>query len=84
MITRDQIETAYCFFHQKERIYAHSTMEWQKDDIEYAISSYVDEMSHELYNKLADGNNDFLRDHRHFHEDMQLALKKLEELELIF
>ena len=38
-IDKNAIETAYSFFHQKERVYAHSNMEWQKDDIEYAISS---------------------------------------------
>lgn len=44
MITRAGIETAYCFLHQKERVYAHSTMDWQRDDIEYAISSFADDM----------------------------------------
>ena len=38
MITKDSIETAYSFLHQKQRIYAHSTLDWQKDDIELAIS----------------------------------------------
>ena len=37
MITREAIETAYCLFHQKERVYSHSSMEWQRDDIEYAV-----------------------------------------------
>ena len=32
MITKDSIETAYSFLHQKQRIYAHSTLDWQKDD----------------------------------------------------
>ena len=49
MITKDSIETAYSFFHQKERIYLHSTLGWQRDDIEYAIESYVDDMNPELY-----------------------------------
>ena len=44
MIPRATIETAYAFFHQKERVYAYSNMEWQKDDIEYAISQYVHDM----------------------------------------
>lgn len=48
MITRAGIETAYCFLHQKERVYAHSTMDWQRDDIEYAISSFADDMNPEL------------------------------------
>ena len=58
MITKDSIETAYSFLHQKRRstsgrllptgrknIYIHSTLDWQKDDIELAIGSYVDDMS---------------------------------------
>ena len=31
MITKDSIETAYSFLHQKQRIYVHSTLDWQKD-----------------------------------------------------
>ena len=68
MITRAGIETAYCFLHQKERVYAHSTMDWQRDDIEYAISS------------LADGRTDFLRSHATFHADMLHALDILEKM----
>ena len=49
MITKDSIETAYSFLHQKRNVYIHSTLDWQKDDIEYAIGSYVDDMSKELY-----------------------------------
>ena len=41
-ITKDSVEQAFCFFHQKWRVYEHSTMDWQKDDIEYAISQYVE------------------------------------------
>jgi len=48
MITKDGIETAYSFLHQKRNVYIHSTLDWQKDDIEYAIASYVDGMSQEL------------------------------------
>lgn len=40
MITRESIQCAYSFFHQKERIYRYSTMPWQRDDIEYAIDDY--------------------------------------------
>ena len=39
MITKDSIETAYSFLHQKQRIYVHSTLDWQKDDIEIAIGT---------------------------------------------
>ena len=62
MITKDSIETAYSFLHQKRRstsgrllptgrknVYIHSSLDWQKDDIEYAIASYADDMSRELY-----------------------------------
>ena len=47
MITKDSIETAYSFLHQKRNVYIHSTLDWQKDDIELAIGSYVDDMSQE-------------------------------------
>ena len=60
-INKNAIETAYSFFHQKERVYAHSTMEWQKDDIEYAISSYVQDMDKTLYDLLSDGQDGFLK-----------------------
>ena len=45
MITKDSIETAYSFLHQKRNVYIQSTLDWQKDDIELAIGSYVDDMS---------------------------------------
>lgn len=80
MISRDSIETAYCFFHQKERVYSHSTMDWQKDDIEYAISSYVDDMDKTLYDQLSGGNGDYLRSHSTFHRDLASAIEKLEEM----
>ena len=48
MITRDSIETAYSFLHQKRQVYIHSQLDWQKDDIEYAIASYVDDMNDSL------------------------------------
>ena len=63
MITKDSIETAYSFLHQKQRIYVHSTLDWQKDDIEIAIASYADEMSQELLDVISGGRADFLRDH---------------------
>ena len=62
MITKDSIKTAYSFLHQKRNVYIHSTLDWQKDDIELAIGSYVDDMSQELYEAIADGRADFLRD----------------------
>ena len=45
MMPRDSIETAYSFLHQKRNVYIHSSLDWQKDDIEYAVASYVDDMN---------------------------------------
>ncbi len=80
MITKDSIETAYSFLHQKRNVYIHSSLDWQKDDIEYAIASYVDDMSQELYDTIADGRTDFLRDHKRFQEDITQAVERLEEM----
>ena len=80
MITKDSIETAYSFIHQKQRIYVYSTLDWQKDDIEIAIASYVDDMSKELYDAISDGREDFLRDHKRFRDDITMAVEKLEKL----
>ena len=80
MITKDAIETAYSFLHQKRNVYIHSTMDWQKDDIEYAIASYVDDMNPELYDILSEGNNDFLRNHQYFQQDITTAVNQLEKL----
>ena len=79
MITRDSIETAYSFLHQKRNVYIHSTLDWQKDDIEMAIGSYVDGMSQELYEAISDGRADFLRDHKRFGEDITQAVERLEK-----
>ena len=78
MITKDSIETAYSFLHQKRNVYIHSTLDWQKDDIEYAIGCYVDDMSKELYESISDGRADFLRDHKRFGEDITQAVERLE------
>ena len=93
MITKDSIETAYSFLHQKQRIYvlaslwwqaskarAHSTLDWQKDDIEIAIASYADEMSQELLDDISSGRADFLRDHKRFQEDITEAVEILENM----
>ena len=78
MISKDSIETAYSFLHQKRNVYIHSTLDWQKDDIELAIGSYVDDMSQELYEAISDGRADFLRDHKRFQKDITIAVGKLE------
>lgn len=80
LISKDSIETAYCFFHQKERIYAHSTLSWQKEDIEYAIASYVEDMSKMLYQTLSNGKKDFLLNHSSFHSDLVEATLVLEKM----
>ena len=77
--TKDSIEAAYCFFHQKWQVYAFSHSERQKDDIEYAISEYVNEMSPALYEALAQGKEGFLLTHSSFADDMKSAVKQLEE-----
>ena len=79
MITKDSIETAYSFLHQKRNVYIHSTLNWQKDDIELAIGNYVDDMSQELYEAISDGRADFLRDQKRFGEDITLAVERLEQ-----
>ena len=79
MITKDSIETAYSFLHQKRNVYIHSTLDWQKDDIEYVISTYVDDMSQELYEAISNGRADFLRDHKRFGDDITLAVESLEK-----
>ncbi len=80
MVTKDSIETAYSFLHQKLNVYVHSTMEWQRDDIEYAVASFVDEMSGELLEIISQGRSDFLKDHRKFGDDITLAVQQLEQL----
>ena len=80
MITKDSIETAYSFLHQKRNVYIHSSLDWQRDDIEYAIASYVDEMNLELYDEISDGRADFLRDHKRFEDDITKAVLSLESV----
>ncbi len=80
MITRDSIETAYSFLHQKRNVYIHSSLDWQRDDIEYAIASYVDDMSRDLYETISDGRTDFLRDHKRFQADITNAVERLERM----
>lgn len=80
MITKDSIETAYNFLHQKRNVYIHSSLDWQKDDIEYAIASYVDDMNRELYENISCDRADFLRDHKRFQEDITQAVERLETM----
>ena len=80
MITKDSIETAYNFLHQKQRIFVHSKLDWQKDDIELAISDYANDMSQELYDAISGGRIDFLRDHKRLQEDITKAVEILEKM----
>ncbi len=80
MITKDAIETAYSFLHQKRNVYVHSRLSWQQDDIEWAVSSYADEMSPALYGLLSGGRSDYLRDHARFLQDITSAIQQLEQM----
>ena len=78
MINKDSIESAYCFLHQKYRVYEFSNSETQRDDIEFAIASYVNDMNKELYAHLAKGRKEFFCNHTTFAADMQEAINELE------
>ncbi|KJJ87716.1 hypothetical protein M573_104114 [Prevotella intermedia ZT] len=78
MINKDSVESAYCFLHQKYRVYEFSNSETQRDDIEFAIASYVNDMNKELYAHLAKGRKEFLCNHTTFAADMQEAINELE------
>ena len=80
MITKEAIEIAYSFLHQKRNVDIHSSLDWQKDDIEYAIASYVDEMSEELLSAISDGKTDFLKEYTRFKEDITTAVNTLERM----
>ena len=77
-ITRDCIESAYCFIHQKLRVFEFSTNPTQRDDIEYAIAQYVEGMNPLLYQLLSQERKEFLLDHVNFERDMREAQEKLE------
>lgn len=79
-INKHSIESAYCFIHQKLRVYEYSSNPTQRDDIEYAISQYVEGMDTTLYHSLANGISGYLLTHATFEHDMRDALQKLETL----
>lgn len=74
------IESAYSFFHQKYRVYEYSHSDGQKDDIEYAISNYVEQMNPSLYEYLSAGRKDYLLSHSSFSHDMEDAIDQLEKM----
>ena len=81
MLSKSQdVESAYCFFHQKLRVYEYSTSPTQRDDIEYAISQYVDGMNPALYQLLANGTPHYLLDHTTFEHDMRHAIELLDSM----
>jgi len=80
MISKDSIEQTYAFFHQKWRVYMYSDSPVQRDDIEYAIAMYVQDMSAELYAELARGRAEYLLSHREFADDMAEAVDRLERM----
>lgn len=79
-VAKSALQIAYSFFHQKLQVYAHSTMAWQRDDIEVAIADYAAQMNPELYRSLAGGRQDFLISHSRFEEDLEAAVGQLEKL----
>lgn len=78
--SKDSIESAYCFFHQKLRVYEFSHSHTQRDDIEYAISQYVEGMNPSLYQWLANGTPHYLLDHTTFEQDMRHAIELLDAM----
>lgn len=77
---RNAVEQAYAFFHQKLKVYAHSTSEREMDHIEDTISSYANAMSPALFQKLSDGDPAFLHEHASFGEDLRQAVLAMEKL----
>lgn len=75
---RNTIEQAYAFFHQKLKVYEHSTSEREMDHIEDTISEYADAMSSALFSELSAGNPAFLHEHTTFKEDLTRSVLTME------
>lgn len=75
---RNAIEQAYAFFHQKLKVYEHSTSEREMDHIENTIAVYADAMSPALFDALSIGNSAFLHEHTTFHADLTHAVATME------
>ena len=75
---RNAIEQAYAFFHQKLKVYDHSTSEKEMDHIEDCIANYANTMSNELFAELSNGNEAFLHEHTTFQEDLTKAMCMME------
>jgi hypothetical protein len=78
MMDRSVIEQAYAFFHQKLKVYEHSTSEREMDHIEDTISEYADAMSSALFAELSGGNPAFLHEHTTFRADLTQAVSAME------
>ena len=72
---RNTVEQAYAFFHQKLKVYEHSTSEKEMDHIEDCIASYSNTMSKELFAQLSNGNQAFLHEHTTFQDDLTKAVR---------
>lgn len=77
---KNAIESAYCIFHQKLRVYIYSVNPVQKDEIETAVASYAMDMNRDLYEYLSAGKADYLMDHLSFRADLEDAVEKLENI----
>ena len=79
-ISCDAVESAYCIFHQKYRVYEYSSSTGQRDEIESAVASYAMGMNRELYRVLSEGREGFLMEHAHFSRDIKSAIENLEKM----
>ena len=75
---RNVIEQAYAFFHQKLKVYEHSTSEKEMDHIEDCIANYANSMSPEFFAELSNGNEAFLHEHSSFLDDIRRAVDEME------
>lgn len=79
-ISRGAVESAYCIFHQKYRVYEYSDSPVQRDEIESAVASYAIGMNRDLYLALAGGREGFLMEHGRFASDLKSAIGSLEKM----
>ena len=78
MMDKSAVEQAYAFFHQKLKVYEHSTSEREMDHIEDCIAVYADSMSPALFTALSCGNPAFLHEHVSFLSDLRTAVQNME------
>lgn len=77
---RSVIEQAYSFFHQKLKVYEHSTSEKEMDHIEDTIAFYADAMSPSLFRELSGGHSAFLHEHPMFLADLRHSVAAMETM----